>query len=169
MQNELCVRHPEEMILERLIGDKDISPLSVVERIMVIEKAMKESEFQIEIPVGHSFADGLYLRQVVIPKGTLLTSKFHKYDQIDVMLAGDMSIVSNDGIVRVKAPMIAKSGPGLKRLGYAHEETVWITVHATRETDIEMLEKTLFLDTAEELEAFLQEEEDRLWLGSQQQ
>jgi len=152
--NEICARQcPDDMILETLIADQEVSHLSVRERIEVIESAMFKCE-QLHIPVGHAFADGLYMRQILIPKGTLLTSKFHKYEQLDVMLQGDMSIVTNDGVARVKAPMIGASKPGMKRLGYAHEDTLWITVHATRETSVETLEKMLFADSYEELERF---------------
>lgn len=152
--NEICARQcPDDTILETLIADQEVSHLSVRERIELIEDAMFKCE-QLHIPVGHAFADGLYMRQIMIPKGTLLTSKFHKYEQLDVMLQGDMSIVTNDGVVRVKAPMIGTSTPGMKRLGYAHEDTLWITVHATKETSIETLEKMLFADSYEEMERF---------------
>ena len=145
---------PLPTAMQILVGDKDISLLSVKQRIVVIENAMRQYE-QVDIPVKHSFADGLYMRQITIPAGTILTSAIHNYGQWDVMLTGDMSIVTDDGtIARVKAPFTSASGPGMKRLGYAYEDTTWISVTATKETDIEAIEAALYSYTYEEYERF---------------
>lgn len=69
------------------------------------------------------------------------------------MLTGEMSIVTNDGIVRIKAPMISQSPAGMKRLGYAHKDTVWVDMRHTNETDIKKLEEQLFCDTFDDFEA----------------
>lgn len=141
-------------IMQILVGDKDITSLTVKQRIVVIENAMMQYE-RVDVPVKHSFADGLYMRQITIPAGTILTSKVHKHGQCDFMLTGDMSIVTDDGtIARVKAPFTSASGPGMKRLGYAYEDTTWISVIATKETDIETIETEHYASTYEEYERF---------------
>ena len=157
--NEISLRqYPDDSIaiaaLGILIGEKDISHLSVREKIGVIETSMLKYP-QLDIPVKHMFADGLYMRQILIPKGTLLVSKIHKYEQVDIMPVGDISVVTDRGdIVRIKGPYTGISKPGMKRLGYAYEDTLWIDVHATRETNIDILEDMLYADSFEELERF---------------
>jgi hypothetical protein len=140
-------------IIKTLLGNADVANLSVREQIDVIEKSMLEYP-QVEIPVKHSFSSGIYAREILIPKGTLLISKYHKFEQIDFMLYGDLSVVTSNGLLRIKAPFVGASHPGMKRLGYAHEDTLWIDVRAVNETNIEHLEKIMYCDTFEELEEF---------------
>ncbi len=37
--------------------------------------------------------------------------------------------MTDEGMKRLKACTVVKSQPGIKRAGYAHEDSVWITVH----------------------------------------
>lgn len=52
----------------------------------------------------------------------------------------------------LKAPAAIQSNPGIKRVGYAHEETVWMTVHPNPSDDREIarVEERLFSDTFQE-------------------
>jgi quercetin dioxygenase-like cupin family protein len=114
---------------------------------------------QAVIPVTHRFANpgtrlGVYAREIFIPKGTVLTGKIHKTEQINFMLKGDMSVLTEEGIKRVQAPFTIVSPPGTKRVAYAHEDTVWTTVHATDETDIEKIETLFVVDTEAEYLAY---------------
>lgn len=124
--------------------------LSFREKIEKVEEVMKTKE-QIEIPVSHLFFDGMYIRQITIPKGSLLTSKYHKVGQFDVMLQGRMSILTNDGVMEIQAPYYGTSRSDLKRFGYAHEDTVWLDIRVIDEGRIEDIEKQLYADTYEEL------------------
>lgn len=94
----------------------------------------------VEIPVRHYFSNGVYAREITIPKGTVLTGKIHKYANLNIMSKGEMSVLTEDGVVRVKAPFTIVSPPGTKRIAYAHEETVWTTIHGTEETSLERIE-----------------------------
>lgn len=98
---------------------------------------------QLEIETRHHFAPGQYAREIVIPEGTLLTGKTHKTEHLNVVSKGDITVWTESGMRRIKAPFIFVSKPGTKRVGLAHEETVWITVHATSETDLAKLEAEL--------------------------
>jgi hypothetical protein len=101
---------------------------------------------QIAIETRHYHADGLYAREITIPAGCLLTGKVHKREHINIVAKGCISIVTDEGEKLVEAPCVMVSKPGTKRVGYAHEETVWVTVHATTETDVEKLELELVTD-----------------------
>ena len=54
---------------------------------------------------------------------------------------GDISILTDVGIKRIKAPYNGITKPGTKRLIYMHEDTIWITVHATDKKDPESVLK----------------------------
>lgn len=108
----------------------------------------------VDLPVKHHFSRGVYARELFIPKGIVLVGKIHKHSQINVVLKGDISVFSEDGIKRVKAGETIVSPPGVKRAGYAHEDTVWTTIHGTHETDLERLEDELIAASFEDYDAF---------------
>lgn len=114
-------------------------------------EAMMLTMPQVDMPVRHHFCpQGVYARELHIPAGAILTGKVHKYWQLNIMSKGELSVLTEDGIVRVKAPFTVVSPPGTKRVAFAHEDTVWTTVHATDETDVDKIEAHFVVDTDEE-------------------
>ena len=120
--------------------------------ILNLENVMKEQE-QVDIKTTHHFCNGIYAREIFIPKGVILTGKIHKEEHLNIISKGEISVATEDGVKVVKAPCTIISKPGTKRAGYAHEDTIWITVHATEETDLEIIEE-LFI--AKDYEDFLE-------------
>jgi hypothetical protein len=102
-------------------------------------------------PLTHSFADGMYVREIFIPKGMLLVGKIHKKSNPVFVMSGDISIFSEEGTKRFKAPCYLISQPGAKRVGYAHEDTVWVEVLATNETDLDKIEEEVIASSYEQL------------------
>ena len=95
---------------------------------------------QMELPLNHYFSRGVYGRELKIPKGTLIVGKIHKYQVMNVVLAGEVSVLSIDGVMRIKAPHTFVSSPGAKRVIYAHEDSVWMNFLGTDETDTDKIE-----------------------------
>lgn len=112
---------------------------------------------QTPIPTTHHFAPGIYMREIFIPKGTVLTGAIHKTEHLNILSQGEMSVWTEGGIKQVKASTVIKSQPGIKRTGYAHEDSVWITVchNETNESDIKKLEDTLTTNSYEEFLEFI--------------
>lgn len=102
-------------------------------------------------PLEHFFGDGLYIRKMTAPKGMLNVSKLHKTTHPFFLLKGDVSIQTENGVIRLKAPHFGITQAGTKRIVFFHEETVWITVHATKETDLKKIEEELIAKNYEEL------------------
>ena len=98
---------------------------------------------QVDMPVTHRFSRGVYCRELFIPKDTVLTGRIHKYSQINILLKGDISVLTEHGVQRLKAPQVFESPAGAKRAGYAHEDTVWLTICGTDTTDTDLLEDEL--------------------------
>ena len=121
--------------------------------IFAAEKILLADYPPIVPEVIHHFAPGVYMREMRIKKGTLLTGRIHKTEHLCI-LNGDIEIASQDGKGRFTGYLTFLSKPGVKRIGYAHEDTVFTTVHATHETDIEKLEHDLAVDTFEEYDAY---------------
>jgi len=113
----------------------------------------------VEIPVTHHFSKNVYAREIFIPKGTVLTGKIHKYANLNIMSQGEMSVLMEDGTVqRIKAPFTVVSPPGTRRVAYAHENTVWTTIHGTDETDVDAIETQFVAQTGDAYKLFLEEQ-----------
>lgn len=112
-----------------------------------LESEMRKN-VQVELETRHYFAKGLYAREIVIPKDTLLTGLIHKFEQINIC-SGDITIVTDEGNVRLTGYHTVVSPPGTKRAGYAHDDTVWTTICSSpdEERDIEKLEAFLVTDS----------------------
>lgn len=110
------------------------------------------------LTVRHHFSPGLYLRELHIPAGMVTTGKIHKYPCINILAKGRRSTLVDGLIVVIDAPHIHISPPGIKRVSLTHEDSVWITVHATNLTDVDEIERELVCDTEEEYLAFCAKE-----------
>lgn len=101
-----------------------------------------------EMPLKHSFAEGVYVREIFIPKGHILTGKIHKHSHPNFLMKGEVVVVTEErGREHLKAPLSMISSPGTKRAIIALEDTVWITVHVTNETDLEKIEDYVIAKT----------------------
>jgi hypothetical protein len=113
-------------------------------------------------PLTHRFAAGLYVREIFIPKGTVLTGKLHKHAHPNFLMKGEVIVVTEaGGRQHLIAPLAMISQAGTKRAVVALEDTVWITVHATDETDLARIEAEVIAPDYDALAAFqaAQEEE----------
>ena len=122
------------------------------QKLLSVEEVMRKGP-QIVIEPVHYIAQGLYAREISIPKGTLLTGKIHLFEHLNIVSKGDISVLTESGVRRIKAPATLVSKPGIKRIAYAHEDTVWTTIHACDVTDPEEAEKLLVVDTFEEFDS----------------
>ncbi len=134
-----------------LLSDDHVNNLTVMERVLAFENLLSKLP-QTEIPVTHEFIPGMYRRQITFKKGTFATGKIHRDPCFDVVLSGEMIIVSEDGFKRVKGPCTLTSQPGKKKAGYALTDCTWINYHPTSCTTVEDVEKEIFVDEIETLE-----------------
>jgi hypothetical protein len=130
--------------------------LSMRDKVNALETEMRRRE-QIEIPVKHYFSQGVYAREITIPAGTLLTGKIHKFEQLNILSAGEISVLTEDGIKRVEAPFTVVSPPGTKRIAFAHTDCVWTTIHGTQETDLEKIENHFIAESDADYQAFIEQ------------
>lgn len=107
-----------------------------------------------EAPVEHYFAPNVYMRQMNAKKDTLVVSKMHRTEHLNIFLSGSVSIITENGIEHLKAPIILKSAPGTQRIGYFHEDSSWLTVHPTESTVLTEIEDQVIVPEYE-VEAFL--------------
>jgi hypothetical protein len=111
----------------------------------------------VDFDVTHTLIDGVYTRTLFIPKGMFLVGKVHLKECVNIVAKGDISILTETGMGRIQAGHIAVSKPGIQKLGYAHEDTVFVNVFRTDETDITKIEAEIATADYEAIEANKQE------------
>ena len=107
---------------------------------------------QVTLPVEHYQIDGVYVRSLFLPAGTLLTGKIHNFENIAILAQGTIRVSNGTDAYVLTAPRIIVDKPGVKRIGYAETDVTFITVHKTTNTEIDDIEKELVSDTFEEYE-----------------
>lgn len=120
------------------------------DQIVRLEDLLLAAESQghgVQLQTEHHFADGLVARTILIPAGTVLTGAAHKAEHLNIA-HGDITVWTEAGMRRLTGYHVLPSMPGAKRVGYAHADTMWTTVHAnqTNERDIAVLEDMLVED-----------------------
>jgi len=135
---------------------RGVSPDAAIARskILALESAIGELP-QCDLPLTHHFTPGLYVREMFIPKGAVLVGKIHRHEHVAIISKGDISVMTEHGVKRLQAPMTFISKAGIKRVGYAHEDTIFITVHANPDDERDMLniEHMCTVDAWDQLEA----------------
>lgn len=91
-------------------------------------------------PLTHHFAPGIYAREILLPKDTLIIGKIHRHEHLVIFLYGDVTVESEKGQERINTPGVFLSPMGIKRAVYAHVDSVMITIHPTEETDLDKIE-----------------------------
>lgn len=116
-----------------------------------VQKAV-EAEPQLEVPIQHYFSKDVYAREMTLPEGALIVGKIHKFENLNILSKGEVSVLSIDGVVRMKAPATFVGSVGAKRVILAHSDVVWTTIHGTDEKDVDKIEEKFIAKSYEEIE-----------------
>ena len=113
-----------------------------LKEIQIIEAQLKASPNAVDLDNNtfHHFADGVYGRSLMIPAGVALTGKMHKKSTLNILAAGTLAVTTDEGPKILTAPAIFVSPPMCKKLGVALTDCLFVTAHASQETDIAKLE-----------------------------
>tara|TARA_R100001510_G_scaffold29211_1_gene25870 strand:- start:502 stop:990 length:489 start_codon:yes stop_codon:yes gene_type:complete len=105
----------------------------------------------------HTFADGVYIREMRMKQGQLGFSAIHKHSYGFFLLSGILQSSKEDGVEEFVAPCYIVSPKGAKRIVYAVEDCVIVTVHAnpTNTEDLNELAKINIVFNWNEYEEYL--------------
>lgn len=125
---------------------------SLRERIDSFEKTIIHDE-QVETPVRHYFAPGLFAREMSIPAGVSVVGAVHKADSLIVLSKGRLIMATEDGPLEISAPHTRPCKAGSKNAVYTLEDCVWTNFYANpdNETDIGVLCKRFTEATIDQL------------------
>jgi hypothetical protein len=108
---------------------------ALVPSIDEIENAIVDNFELTECPLRHWFPGPLYVREITMPAGSIITSKIHKYQSPFTISKGKVSVYTDgEGVETFEAPYTGITKPGTRRVLYIHEETVWTTYHHNPES-----------------------------------
>lgn len=120
----------------------DPDPLVARSQILALKDKLLSlpASDQADFPVEHTLVDGMYMRRLFIAKGRLLIGKIHLKSCINFVEKGDISVMTETGSKRVQAGFALVSPAGIMKVGFAHEDTMFINVFRTDETDLDKIE-----------------------------
>ena len=121
------------------------------EQVMELEAAIKELP-QVELDTKHHFSPGIYVRELFIPAGVVLTGKIHRHELMNILVSGTIRVTTDDGVKDLTGPKIYNSAPGMKKAAVAITDTIWLNIHPTEETDLEKIEMEFIAPSFEALE-----------------
>ncbi|WP_336163584.1 hypothetical protein [Acinetobacter ursingii] len=139
--NEIIAPDSTEL-LAQILGD--IQNKAYIDVVCDVQQQVSELP-QLELPVFHHFAPNVYMRQMDAPAGALVVSKMHRTEHMNILIKGAVTVVTENGIEYLKAPVVLKSAAGTKRIGYFHEDSSWITVHPTESKDLDEIERQVIV------------------------
>jgi hypothetical protein len=122
------------------------------ERVERLQAALNNVP-QVDCPVRHYFAPGVFAREITIPAGTCLVGAVHTTENLAVLSAGRLRIVTDSGTVELAAPHVLTVRPGQKNAAVALETAVWTNFfpNPDNETDLHKLVARFTESTASEL------------------
>ena len=106
--------------------------------------------------MDNKYGCGIYARELFVPKGSLIVGKIHKRPHLNIVLKGKISVASEKGKHYFEAPCILPCKPGDKRVGYAEEDTIWVSIHMTEhlgEDKLDAVEDEVIAKSYEEFDA----------------
>ena len=140
--------------------EKDMPAIPVEglrEKVAVMEKLLTTMPQTAMLSRAH-FAPGLFAKELHIPAGTVIVGKVHLAGHLNFLMEGEITVFNGKGMLRLKAPCILESSPGVKRVGFTHSNTVWVTVHAIERQGgqtPEELEDELTVRTMDDYDEFI--------------
>lgn len=126
----------KEVAIKTVIRGVENAPIKALEKFML---ALPQEEAQLD----HFFSDGLYARKMTMNAAELVVGHTHNQSHLAILLKGQVAVHSRNGTAVFNAPYITNVLAGDKRAFFAVTEVQWMTIHATLETDIDVLEQTL--------------------------
>jgi hypothetical protein len=133
---------PHESIASVEVVGPDSANRNRLSKIEEIEGQLLQLP-QVDVPLNHMFAPGVYAREVVMPTDSFVIGHEHKTEHFNIILTGRATVMMEGVIHDIKAPAIIKSNRNVRKILYIHEEMHWVTIHPTDETNIEKLEEML--------------------------
>ncbi len=140
---ELQPKENWELIPDDRLIVEALKNFQTPEQIEALEAEMLECANS-PIMTKHHFGAGVYSREIFMPKGTIAIGHAHTEECLNIVISGSVSVLIEGEIKRVTGPCTFTSAPFSRKVGYVHEDIIWITVHPIGTRSIDKIEAQLF-------------------------
>ena len=122
-----------------------------------IEGNGKEIIHSDNFPLKHTFADGIYVRQMDMNANSMVVGAIHNHLHVWFLLTGHLAVVTEDTTEEFIAPCYVLATPGSKRVIYALEDSIFVNIHKNPDNikDIKKLEEEIVSLTFEDYEKYI--------------
>jgi hypothetical protein len=144
----------EDLIISKTKTDYLPCETTLQDKAYQIEEFMLDMP-QVEIPISHTFCNGMYARTGMLPAGMAFSGGVYKEDYIVVISEGDHAFVTDNSVTRVQGPCVLMAKAGIKRIGYSYTDTYWTSIHKVKSTTVDDVEEELWLSTEEEFDEWV--------------
>lgn len=95
-----------------------------------LELSMLEKCEPVHCLTTHKFTDGMYIREIFMPAGSLITSKIHKTEHPYIVSYGKVAVsIDAQEWDEITAPYTGITKPGTRRVLFIIEDCIWTTFH----------------------------------------
>lgn len=99
--------------------------------------------FEVDLGIKHNFSDGLYAKEMFVPKGYMVGQHAHKFSHLSILAKGKVIVRTDDSEINYEAPACLEIKEGINHAIEALEDTVWYCIHATNEQNIDKIDNIL--------------------------
>lgn len=91
---------------------------------------------QVDCPIRHHFAPGLYAREIRIAAGVTVVGAVHKTDNLIIVTKGKLLMVTEEGAREAMAGDVLPCPAGRKNAVTAIEDSCWVNLMANPENEV---------------------------------
>jgi hypothetical protein len=144
------------------LPSKKINMSALAEKIKNAENIDGLMPIDINSPehLKHYFANGAYVREMILPANTVVVGRIHKHETINILLEGEITVIDENGSrTDFKAPNVFIAPAGNQKAAKTLTPIRWLNCWACETTDPDEALDLLTCETAEEYSKFIDSED----------
>lgn len=144
---------------------KRVEMMALAERLKNPLEADNITPIDIHSPehLKHYFANGSYVREMILPANTIVVGRIHKYETINILLEGEITVVDEAGNrTDFKAPHVFVAPAGNQKAAITKTPVRWLNSFACDTTDPQEAIELLTCETTESYNKFLDSQDVKL-------
>ena len=157
MENSELINSPFE-INNQIAADDKAGRLAVRQKLEDLIVAMQEvlgsetgdMEEINDNGLTEHFIDGAYIRELLIPEGITIVSRLWSKDRFWIITEGEVTITSELGKQRIKAPYSDLAPYGTKVAIHAHKDTRWFAITGAKAKNSDEVAKEVLAENHSE-------------------
>ena len=119
-----------------------VTPNTALEALEALEVRDARVKLASMIKIKHILSDGVYIKTHIVPKGLQFYTKQFSDEHVSIWGMGSAIVDNGHEKIKLIAPMNIKIKAMTRYKVLVLEDSVFYCIHATNETDLQVLDKT---------------------------